>query len=242
VTRPRAEPVGPPSDLVRARIEALRAKLADLAPGRSVRLVVVTKGFGPEAVLAVQGAGVLDVGENYARELLAKRAALGAAAGELRWHHLGALHRRPAKQLAPVVDLFHGLTRVEEAEAIASQAPGRRVLVQLELSGRPGRRGVSAQALPSLLPRLSRAGVRPVGVMTLGVAGDPERTAAIFEEAAALARAADLEEVSMGMSEDFELAVAKGATIVRIGRAVLGPRPVAAPVDDPPPGRAPGLT
>jgi uncharacterized pyridoxal phosphate-containing UPF0001 family protein len=242
VTNQGARVAGPTADLVQARVQALRAQLAALAPNRPIRLVVVTKGFGPEAVLAVQAAGVVDVGENYARELLAKRAALGAAASEVRWHHLGALHRRQAKQLAPVVHLFHGLTRVEEAEAIASQAPGRRVLVQLELSGRPGRHGVPAEALPSLLPRIVAAGAQPVGVMTLGVPGDRERTAAIFEEAAALAGAAGLEEVSMGMSEDFELAVAKGATIVRIGRAILGPRPTAGPAEDPPPGRTPGLT
>jgi len=210
---------------VQVNLQAVRARIARAAQGRPVRVVAVTKGFGPAAIRAALAAGLEDVGENYAQELLAKRAALGEQASACRWHHLGALHRRQARRLAGQVDLFHSVVRVEEAEAIAAGAPGQAVLVQLELSGRADRRGVQPEDLFRLLPDLRRAGVQPIGVMTLGVAGNPQATAAVFEQAAALAAAADLPEVSMGMSDDFELAVARGATIVRIGRALFGPRP-----------------
>ncbi len=224
----------------------------------AVRLVAVTKGFGPAAVLAAVAAGITDVGENYAAELRAKAAGLaaggapvgataggapagataggapvgsmaggapvGATAG-VRWHYLGAVQRRSVRSIAGLVALWHGLCRVEEGEAIAAASPGAPVLVQVELTGLPGRRGVAPGEVPGLVDGLRGTGVRPVGVMAIGVPGDPEATRRVFGEAAAVARGCGLAELSIGMSDDLELAVAAGATMVRVGRAIFGDRP-----------------
>lgn len=242
--------------MVVARLAHLRQRIRTAGgdPGR-VRVVAVTKGFGPAAVEAARAGGLLDVGENYAQELLAKASACGAAppgawppdatppgagptgaAGEpplVRWHHVGAVQRRQVPRLAPLVTLWHGVCRVEEGRAIAAVVPQAPVLVQLEVAGRPDRRGVAPGDAAALVAGLREAGVRPVGVMALGVAGDPEATAAAFARAVTAAVELDLPERSLGMSDDLELAVAAGATMVRVGRALFGQRPAAGPPPHP---------
>jgi len=105
---------------VRARIEAAGGDLA------AVTIVAVTKGFGPDAVRAALGAGLDDLGDNYAQELLAKRAAVGPGA---HWHFLGPVQRNKVGALAPAVDWWHSVDRVAVGEAIARHRPGARVLV-----------------------------------------------------------------------------------------------------------------
>lgn len=188
------------------------------------RLVAVTKGFGPDAVLAAAANGLADVGENYPQELQAKAVLLPAGTA-VHWHHLGAVQRRHVRPVAALVHLWHGVCRVEEGAAIAEAAPGASVLVQLELTGDRGRRGVPPDDLGRVAAGLRDAGVVPIGVMAMGVAGDRDRTRQVFERAVAAATGAGLPERSMGMSDDVEEAVAAGATIVRVGRALFGDRP-----------------
>jgi pyridoxal phosphate enzyme (YggS family) len=214
---------------VRARIDAARA-----AAGRSdaVRLVVVTKTF-PAADLAVLAAlGVTDVGENRDQEARDKR----DPGLPLRWHMIGQLQRNKAASVARWADVVESVDRPELIGPLgrAAVAAGRTldVLVQvcLDLEPVPGRGGVEPRDVVDLLERVGgQPGLRPAGVMAVAPhPGDPGEAFARLAEVAARVREAVPEavEVSAGMSGDLEAAIAHGATQVRIGGAVLGPRPI----------------
>ncbi len=218
---------------VAARVQVLRRRLEASGAPPDLRIVAVTKGFGADAVAAALGAGIVDVGENYPSELFDK--ARSSFAVVPRWHFLGAIQRRHVRRIAPLVALWHSVCRVQEGEAIAACVPDAEVLVQVELTGRSGRRGVEPSAVGPLLDGLRRCGVVPVGLMTLGVAGDRALTDQVFRATADLARRVGVAQVSMGMSDDVELAVAAGATIVRVGRALFGERPPKFPREALPP-------
>ncbi|HUC15816.1 MAG TPA: hypothetical protein VMS00_15295 [Acidimicrobiales bacterium] len=233
------------AELVAERLAQVRDRIAKAgASPSSVRVVAVTKGFGSEALDAAVGAGLLDLGENYAQELLAK--ASTAPAG-VRWHFLGGLQRNKLARLAPHVHLWHGLDSLDGALALARRRPAAAVLVQVRtaaaggsdrpsagtLAGDSGpargaRHGASAAEVPALVESARAAGLDVRGLMAVGRAhAAREETRQSFRDVAALASALGLSEVSMGMSADFELAVAEGATIIRLGRALFGERPPA---------------
>jgi uncharacterized pyridoxal phosphate-containing UPF0001 family protein len=191
----------------------------------SVRVVAVTKGFGPDAVLAALGAGLVDVGENYAQELLAKRDALGVPAGsEVRWHFLGAVQRNKVAALAPVVSCWQGVARAVEGVAIARRRPGAAVLVEVDATGEPGRNGCAPDSVPDLVDELRAAGLDVHGLMTVAPQ-DRDAARGAFRLVRVLADDLGLAERSMGMSDDLEIAVAEGSTMVRVGRALFGDRP-----------------
>lgn len=189
----------------------------------SVRIVAVTKGFGPEAVVAARRAGLVDVGENYAQELLAKYRAL-AGGGGIRWHFLGAVQRNKVPQLAPVVSVWQGLARLAEGEAIARRRPGAAVLVEVELTGASGRNGCAPDDVPRLVADLRSLDLDVQGLMTVAPR-DRGGAEAAFRTVRRLADALDLPERSMGMSDDYTVAVREGATMVRLGRVLFGDRP-----------------
>jgi uncharacterized pyridoxal phosphate-containing UPF0001 family protein len=206
---------------VAARIEAAGGDPA------AVTVLAVTKGFGGAAVEAAWAAGITAVGENYAQELLAKRAELaGRGPAGQRWHFLGAIQTNKIARLAPLVDCFQSVSRPREGEHLARAAPGVRVLVQVAFSGVPGRPGCPPGAVPALVARLVGLGLGVDGLMAVA----PRAEAAARAAFGTLRRLADdlgLPVRSMGMSEDLELAVAEGSTMVRIGRALFGDRPAA---------------
>jgi len=190
-----------------------------------VRVVAVTKGFGPEAVLAARQAGLVDLGENYSAELVGKAAADAGDDGVV-WHFLGAIQRNKVAQLAPLVGLWQSVARAAEGERIARFAPGARVLVQIETTGLAGRNGCPPEAAAGLVAALRDVGLDVRGLMTVAAPGE----SAARDAFATLGRLADhlgLEERSMGMTDDLEVAVAAGSTMVRIGRALFGARPPA---------------
>jgi PLP dependent protein len=189
-----------------------------------VRVIAVTKGFGPGAVVAAQQAGLTELGENYAAELLAKADA-GREAGVV-WHFLGAVQRNKVAQLAPLVGVWQSVARAAEGERIARFAPQARVLVQVETTGLPGRNGCAPAEAGELVTRLVDAGLDVRGLMTVAAPG-PDAAKDSFETLGRLADRLGLEERSMGMSDDLEAAVAAGSTMVRIGRALFGERPPA---------------
>ena len=125
---------------VGSRIAAVRARLAEIAPGRSVRIVAVTKGFGDDAVEAAVAAGVTAIGENYGQELVAK-AARGAGGDVVRWHFIGAVQRNKVAHLAPFVAVWESVDRAAAAEAIARHSPGATALIEVNLVGDPARTG-----------------------------------------------------------------------------------------------------
>jgi hypothetical protein len=186
-----------------------------------VHVIGVTKGFGPEAVQAARAAGLDALGENYAAELVAKASA--APAGT-QWHFLGAVQRNKVAQLAPLVGVWESVAREEEGARIARFAPGAAVLVQVDTTGLPGRNGCTPGDTPDLVARLRDHGLDVRGLMTVAAPG-AESARAAFAAVADLADNLGLEERSMGMTEDLEMAVEAGSTSVRVGRALFGERP-----------------
>lgn len=200
---------------VRERIERAGGDL------EAVRIVAVTKGFGTDAAIAALEAGLTDLGENYAQELLAKAPAVARP----RWHFLGALQRNKVKALAPHVALWQALSSLPAGREIARRAPGAQVLVQVNATGESQKHGCAAADAPALVDALRDLGLDVQGLMVVGPAGPAEGARPAFRTVRALADDLGLPERSMGMSDDLEVAVQEGATIVRIGRALFGPRP-----------------
>lgn len=183
-----------------------------------VTVVAVTKALGVDAAREAVAAGVVDLGENYARELLAKAPEVPGA----RWHFLGAVQRRKVRDLAPHVRLWHSVGRAEEGVEIARHAPGASVLVQVNVDGDPGRNGCAWDDAPALVRALRGEALEVRGLMCVAT---PGREREQFRRLAATAGELALPELSMGMSGDWRVAVEEGATIVRIGTALFGPRP-----------------
>jgi hypothetical protein len=224
-----AEPHAIAASDVAARLAEVHARI--VAAGgdlTQIRIVAVTKTFGPPAVHAALACGIVDVGENYARELLGTAASVDREAGGMtpapRWHFLGSIQRRDVPKLAPVVSVYEGIDRIEEGEAIARHAPGATVYVELDESGIPGRSGVAAVTAPGLIASLRALDLTVAGVMTIAPPTGGAAAAAAFAIARRVADDYGLAECSMGMSDDLELAVAAGSTAIRIGRALFGAR------------------
>lgn len=209
--------------LVRERLLRVSQRI-EAAGGRDhVRVVAMTKGYGVDAVVAASAVGLDDVGENYADELLAKYTDSGPA--RCRWHFLGRLQRNKVARLAGVVDIWHGVDRMEAGSAIARRAPGAAVMVQVNLSADQSRPGTTFDRAPALIESLRTLDLDVVGVTGVGPRGDPESARPGFRRLAALAGASGLRECSMGMTGDLEVAVEEGSTMVRIGQGLFGPRP-----------------
>lgn len=200
----------------------LRSRIA--STGRDpleVTIVAVTKGFGVEAVRTAVAAGLEDVGENQAQQLLAK--VDEGVPAETRWHFLGPVQRNKVKKLAPHVVLWHGIDRAAAGEELARHRPDASVLVQVNLSGDPARPGCAWDDAPRLVERLRDRGLAVCGLMGVATRGGDARSE--FRRLATVRADLGLDELSMGMSGDLEVAVEEGATIVRVGSALFGPRP-----------------
>jgi hypothetical protein len=210
---------------VAERLTEVRERVAGAAgrAGRSpsdVRLVVVTKGVPPPVMQAALDAGATDLGENRAQELLSKAPQLET---KPTWHFIGRLQRNKVAALAPVVDLWQSVDRIELGRAIAGRAPGAAVLAEVNVADDPAKAGVAPGEAPAFVDGLRSVGLSVDGLMTIPAAGRDPRPA--FAALTELADRLGLREVSMGMSDDFEVAVEEGATIVRVGRAIFGSRP-----------------
>ncbi|HET9728086.1 MAG TPA: YggS family pyridoxal phosphate-dependent enzyme [Acidimicrobiia bacterium] len=201
------------------RVEA--AARASGREGDSVTLVVVTKSVAATRVRAVIAAGARDLGENRAQELLEKARILEGA--PVRWHFIGRLQRNKVKALAPLVGTWQSVDRRELAAEIAQHAPGGTVFVQVNLAGERQKGGCTPEDAPALVSACRDMGLGVEGLMTVPPAAtDPTPW---FRQLRRLADDLGLRGCSMGMSEDFEAAIACGATLVRVGSAVFGPRP-----------------
>jgi pyridoxal phosphate enzyme (YggS family) len=228
VTTISTSPHSSASGSVTERLHSVRLRIAQAGGDPSaVRVVAVTKGFGPEAVIAARDAGLHDIGENYANEIVAKVAALEgeqSAPSLLRWHFLGTIQRNKVARLAPVIGLWQSVSRAEEGARIARFAPGAMVLVEVDMTGLPGRNGCPPDDVRFLVARLRDAGLDVRGLMTVAPPG-PDEAGRAFASVGSLADELGLEERSMGMTDDLEAAVRAGTTMVRIGRALFGERP-----------------
>ena len=209
---------------VQARIAAA-ARRSGRDPGE-VQLVAVSKTVEPARIVAAHRAGQVDFGENRAQELRRKRDAVDAP---VRWHFIGRLQRNKVRDVVGV-DLIHSVDSMPLAEAIARAAQrhgvAQRVLLPVNSGEDPAKAGCTPADAPGLIERIrDLSGIRCEGLMAIPPMGaDPRPT---FRRLAELRERLprDVQQLSMGMSRDFEVAVEEGATIVRLGEAVFGRRP-----------------
>ena len=224
------------------RIRAVRARIEDacVRSGRDpadVTLVAVTKTFERPTMEAVLNAGVPDLGENRALEFADKAEALGDFPGDgPTWHFIGSLQRNKAREVAERADLFHALDSDRLAKELDKRARAAdRVLdclVQVDISGEASKHGRPPDEAERFLDRLPAfENLRVRGLMGMAEAAAPEDLDRVVRPQFASLRAlADrlgrdrLPLLSMGMSGDFEVAVEEGATHVRVGSAIVGPR------------------
>lgn len=213
---------------VAARLAELHERIAGAAraAGRApdeIELVAVSKEVDVRAVAAAAAAGQREFGENRAQELAAKADELARQQLSLTWHFIGRLQRNKIKAIAPRVAVWHSVDRSEAGAAIARHAPGARVLAQVNVAGDERKAGCRAEDLPALVDALLELGLAVEGLMTVPpLIGDPRPYFAAVRE---LAAGLGLPTLSMGMSGDFEAAIAEGSTLVRVGSAVFGARP-----------------
>lgn len=213
------------SAVVARRIRRVRERI-DAAGGTDrVRIVAVTKGFGADVVRAAIEAGVVDLGESYAQEFVAKFDGLEPLPDAVRVHFIGRLQTNKVRMVAGSVDLYQSVDRNSLVDEIARRAPGASVLIQLDLSGEPTKGGCDPEAAPDLVARARDRGLDVRGLMGIGPTGPPEAARPGFVRLVELADDLGLEERSIGMSGDLEVAVSAGSTMVRIGRDLFGDRP-----------------
>jgi hypothetical protein len=219
--------------VLRARLQDLRCRIA-AAGGDSDRITViaVTKGHGVAAAVGALSAGMLDLGENYAAELLEKAASVASSCDGVaspRWHFLGRVQRNKVPRLSPVVGCWQGVSRAEEPVAIARRREGTEIFVEINTGPDANRGGCAPREAEGVVEAARRAGCAVRGLMTVAPlaagAARSETAAEAFGTVAGLAAILGLGELSMGMSHDLEQAVAAGSTMIRVGTALFGERP-----------------
>ena len=231
--------------MIADRVAAVRERIARAAerasrPPDDITLIAVSKTFPAEAVRAAFGAGLRHFGENRVQEASAKIAALAdLRSSGLQWHLIGHLQSNKGRKAASLFDMIQSVDSAELAERLAraSTESGRtlQVLVQVDLAGEAAKSGVSEAELPDALRRMQGLdGLRVTGLMVLPPYLDAEEVRPYFRRLRGLRDEMakegllDGNDLSMGMSHDFETAVEEGATIVRVGTAIFGERTVAA--------------
>jgi pyridoxal phosphate enzyme (YggS family) len=209
---------------VRERV-ALAAERAGRDP-QLVRVVGAVKGMPSEVLSMAIAAGLRDLGENFVREAAAHRSALGNTAA--RWHCIGHLQSNKARDATRLFDTIHSVDSLRLAEHLSRRASAKlAIFLEVNVSGEATKYGVQPAGLSELAAAAGRLpNLELVGLMTMAPAvSDPEDVRPVFCTLRELAKANGLRELSMGMTDDFEVAVEEGATLVRIGRAIFGERP-----------------
>ncbi len=216
------------------RVEAVRLRIAGACrrSGRSsdeVTLVAVSKGFTSEAVREGTAAGLRHFGENRVQEGQAKLPQLTDISPRLTWHMVGHLQTNKVKTALGLFDIIHSVDSLHLAEAISRRAPQSvrvPVLLEVNVAGEAAKYGFSPEELPAQAEAVRRLpGLDVRGLMTVApMTESPEQVRPVFRRLRGLAEPLGLRQLSMGMTDDFEVAVEEGATIVRIGRAIFGER------------------
>ncbi|MCY3951420.1 MAG: alanine racemase [bacterium] len=204
---------------IRGRLAQIREQVADAGgdPDR-IEIVAVTKGRDQLTSATVVAAGLCDLGENYAQELLEKAPGLAGA----RWHFIGNLQSNKVRRLAPHVQLWQSVDRPRLLHEIARHSPGARILVQIAARAVPGRGGCDPATARRLVAEAGDLGLHPAGLMSMALPGPPEAVRRQFRQVRSLADELELPVRSMGTSGDFTLAVTEGANLLRLGRVLLG--------------------
>ena len=238
---------------IASRLQAVKARISEAAAaaGRArgeITLVAVSKTFPPEAIVEAYAAGHAAFGENYAQEGIEKIAALsrlfhksqfaspeGPLLRPLEWHHIGPIQSNKTRLIAENFDWVHGIDRAKIAERLSASRPENKpplqFCIQVNVSGEASKNGVAPDAVLGLaqtivqLPRLRLRGLMAIPEPTSDTALQRSRFGILREiREDLLRRGVAIDTLSMGMSDDLEAAIAEGATLVRIGRAIFGER------------------
>lgn len=216
--------------MVARRLDAVRNAMDEAArrAGRSpsdITLVAVSKGSSVAAILDAYETGHRDFGENRAEELEAKAAQLP---GDIRWHFIGSLQSRQVKTARPHTHLLHSLDRDRLITKWSAKPDPPPALLQINIAAEPQKHGASPEGARSLLEHAAVAGIRCVGLMAMPpLVTDPEDNRIWFKALADLREllrsdSPGLTHLSMGMTDDYRVAIEEGATMIRVGRAIFG--------------------
>jgi len=200
-----------------------------------VTIVGVSKTHPLETVAAAAAAGMMQLGENRAQEFVPKAAEAAAAGLEARWHFIGQLQRNKVRQVLPYLSVLHSvdserlieeITRRWESGVRPASGERLRCYVEVNVAGEAQKHGSAAGGLAALLRAAAASqAIEVSGLMTVAPqVNDPEDARPVFRELRELAAAHGLSGLSMGMTEDYGVAIEEGATVVRIGRAIFGER------------------
>lgn len=222
---------------IQQRLREVQGRIADAAAraGRDasdVTLIAVSKTFPSHVIADALDSGIVDLGENRAQELKEKAAVLGPRP---RWHFIGHLQTNKVRQVVGIASVIHSVDRVGLGEAISRRAETlgitQEVLIEVNISGEASKHGLEPpQALPLADELADFPNLRVRGLMTIPPYPEKaEDSRPLYQDLARLAEALrkrwpDATELSMGMTRDFEIAVEEGATMVRVGEAIFGPR------------------
>ena len=224
---------------LRRRWEQLQDRIARAGGDPAgITLVAVTKGVAVGPAVAAVELGLVDLGESYAQELVAKadevtdlleaRAASSTPGSNLpvspRWHFIGRLQRNKVRVVALHVHLWQSIDRLSLAAEVARHQPGAHVLVQVNVAGAEQQGGCPPERVAAVVEGCGDLGLEVRGLMAIGRQGSEDEVRAGFRVVRGLADRLSLAERSMGMSGDLELAVGEGATMLRVGTALFGPR------------------
>lgn len=221
------------ADQIRANLEAVERRIVGACDRANrkreeVVLVAVTKTFPADAVQYAIDAGAKNVGENRVQEARDKKPAV---AGDARWHLIGHLQSNKAKDAVRLFDVIQTVDSAALAQRIgnAAAAAGKRqdVLIEVNIGRESQKAGAHPTDVPALCNTIRRIdSLTLLGLMTIPPLGDPEAMRPYFREMRRLRDDAGVEHLSLGMTDDFEIAIEEGATIIRVGRAIFGSRGV----------------
>ena len=208
------------SEEIKERLQEIN-KIIDAKAQNPVTLIGVTKGFTHEEVNIASELGIKNFGENYAQELLTKNPLVDP---EISWHYIGQLQSNKIRKISHLVDVWHSVTSLKLAREIHKRNDQAQILLQVSLMGPSNSKGFEVEQLPQLISELRDMNIDISGLMTMGVPGDMVATRVVFKELRKLADTFELPECSMGMSDDFEIALESGASMIRLGSAIFGNR------------------
>jgi pyridoxal phosphate enzyme (YggS family) len=217
---------------VAANVRQVRERIARACEraGRSpeeVTLIAVTKGFPAAAAAEAVAAGVRDLGENRVQEAEGKIDALAVMGVDATWHLIGHLQTNKAKTAVRRFAIIHSVDSFRLAQALSRRAQGRvPILLEVNVAQEASKYGLAPAEVPQALAAIAELPNLDVrGLMTVApLTDDPERVRPVFRQLRELRDGLGLRELSMGMTDDFEVAIEEGATMVRVGRAIFGER------------------
>lgn len=213
-------------EAIKANYDQIIQRGLEASGGRTFKVIGVSKTFAVSTLLAGYRAGLRDFGENYGDELVAKAShhSLMFDDDPIRWHFIGAIQSRKIAKLAPYVSVWHSVARAKEIDMISSLSSDSSIFIQVKMDNSPERNGVPLEVAHELVEHGRKSGITVLGLMVVPPVVDDDKLAEIFSAVNSERIRLKMDYCSMGMSEDFEVALKHGATHIRVGRALFGSR------------------